>query len=60
MGEEENEDNGLAIGDTFYFAEETDDASDHSGFYRIIGMETSYDDNGVATVTPTLKKDERE
>lgn len=59
-GEEENEDNGLAIGDTFYFAEETDDASDHSGFYRIIGMETSYDDNGVATVTPTLKKDERE
>lgn len=54
-GNAANNNNGLAVGDTFYFEENTDDGSDHSGFYRIIGMETSWDDNGVATVTPTLK-----
>ena len=54
-GEEDNEDNGLAIGDTFYFYEETDDGGDRSGYYRIIAMDTDYDDNGVATVRPTLK-----
>ena len=52
---EPNNDNGLAIGDTFYFDETTNDGSDHSGFYRIIGLDTTWDDNGVATVAPTLK-----
>ena len=56
-GQASNEDNGLAIGDTFYFEENSDDDSDHSGFYRIIGLDTTWDDNGVATVTPTLLED---
>lgn len=56
-GNASNNDNGLAVGDTFYFAEDTDDGSDHSGYYRIIGLDTSWDDNGVATVTPTLRED---
>lgn len=56
-GNASDENNGLAIGDTFYFEENTDDGSDHSGFYRIIGLDTSWDDNGVATVTPTLLED---
>lgn len=47
-------DNALSLGDTFYFDENTDDGSDHSGYYRIIGLDTTWDDNGVATVTPTL------
>ena len=53
-GEATNLNNGLAVGDTFYFKENTDDGYDHSGFYRIIGMDTTWDDNGVASVTPTL------
>ena len=53
-GDANNMNNGLAIGDTFYFQENTDDGSDHSGYYRIIGLDTTWDDNGVATVTPTL------
>lgn len=53
-GQADNDNNGLAIGDTFYFDEDTDDGSDHSGFYRIIALDTTWDDNGVATVTPTL------
>lgn len=53
-GQAENDNNGLALGDTFYFEENTDDGSDHTGYYRIIGLDTSWDDNGVATVTPTL------
>ena len=53
-GQADNDDNGLALGDTFYFSENTDDGSDHSGYYRIIGLDTKWDDNGVATVTPTL------
>lgn len=56
-GEAENENNGLAIGDSFYFEENTEDGADHSGYYRIIGLDTAWDDNGVATVTPTLKRD---
>lgn len=56
-GEAANENNGLALGDTFYFEENTDDGSDHSGFYRIIGLDTTWDDNGVATVMPTLLED---
>lgn len=56
-GDAANEDNGLALGDTFYFSENNDDGSDHSGFYRIIGLETKWDDNGVATVNPTLLED---
>lgn len=43
-------DNGLALGDTFYFDENTDDLEDNSGYYRIVQMQTSWDDNGVATV----------
>lgn len=54
-GQANNMDNGLAVGDTFYFEENTDDGSDHSGYYRILGLDTMWDDNGVATVTPTLK-----
>lgn len=57
-GDDDNMDNGLSVGDTFYFEENTDDDSDHSGYYRIIGLDTRWDDNGVATVTPTLKRDE--
>lgn len=56
-GQADNNDNGLAVGDSFYFEENADDAGDHSGFYRIIGLDTSWDDNGVATVTPTLLED---
>lgn len=56
-GEADNEDNGLAIGDSFYFDETNDDGADYSGWYRIIGMETSWDDNGVATVNPTLLRE---
>jgi hypothetical protein len=55
-GDAPNDNNGLAIGDTFFFQEDTDDGSDHSGYYRIIQMDTTWDDNGVATVTPTLKE----
>ena len=53
-GEANNDDNGLALGDTFYFEENTNDGADYSGYYRIIGLDSSWDDNGVATVTPTL------
>lgn len=53
-GQASNMNNGLALGDSFYFQENTDDGSDHSGRYRIIGLDTSWDDNGVATVNPTL------
>lgn len=56
-GKANDKDNGLAVGDTFYFEENTDDGSDHSGYYRIIGLDTSWDDNGVATVAPTLMED---
>ena len=57
-GQASNEDNGLAVGDTFYFEENTDDGSDHSGYYRIIGLDTTWDDNGVATVALTLMEDQ--
>lgn len=57
-GQASNDDNGLAVGDTFYFEETTNDGADYSGFYRIIGLDTTWDDNGVATVTPTLKKED--
>lgn len=56
-GQAENDNNGLALGDSFYFEENTDDGSDHSGYYRIIGLDTAWDDNGVATVNPTLLED---
>lgn len=56
-GNADNKDNGLEVGDTFYFEENTDDGSDHSGYYRIIGLDTTWDDNGVATVALTLMKD---
>lgn len=54
-GNASNYDNGLDLGDTFYFKETTDDLDDNSGWYRIIKLHTSWDDNGVETVTPTLK-----
>lgn len=57
-GQTDNEDNGLAVGDTFYFDDQNDDGEDTSGYYRIIGLETTWDDNGVATVTPTLLKED--
>lgn len=54
-GDYENEDNGLALGDSFYFRENTDDGADRSGYFRIIALETEYDDEtGVESVTPTL------
>lgn len=56
-GNASNENNGLAVGDTFFFEENTDDGSDHSGYYRIIGLDTTWDDNGVATVALTLMED---
>lgn len=56
-GQANNDNNGLALGDTFYFEENTDDGSDHTGYYRIVGLDTTWDDNGVATVTPTLLED---
>lgn len=57
-GDSSNLDNGLAIGDTFYFSDENEDLGDNSGFYRIIAMSTTWDDNGVATVRPTLMPDD--
>lgn len=57
-GQADNNDNGLALGDSFYFEEKNDDGSDNSGFYRIIGLDSSWDDNDVATVSPTLMEDE--
>lgn len=59
-GESDNKNNGLALGDTFYFKETTNDGEDNSGYYRIIALDTSWDDNGVATVKPTLIEDEDE
>lgn len=56
-GQASNDDNGLAVGDSFYFEENSDDAADHSGYYRIIALDSTWDDNGVATVTPTLMED---
>lgn len=56
-GNASNADNGLALGDIFYFEENNDDGADNSGYYRIIGLETSWDDSGVDTVIPTLKPD---
>jgi hypothetical protein len=53
-GDASNEDNGLAIGDTFYFEESNKDGSDQSGQFRIISLDTSWDENGVDTVQPTL------
>lgn len=57
-GNGENEDNGLALGDVFYLDERNDDGSDHSGYYRIIAIDSSWDDNGVETANLTLLRDE--
>ena len=57
-GNANNMANGLAVGDTLYYEENTDDGSDHSGYYRIIGLDTTWDDNGVATVALTLMEDQ--
>lgn len=53
-GNASNFNNGLAVGDTFYLSEETNDLLDNSGYYRIIGMEESWDDNEVESVSPKL------
>lgn len=55
-GDWANEDNGLAIGDEFYFKEDNADGDDLSGWMRICGLDTSWDSNGVATVLPRLKR----
>lgn len=52
----DNENNGLGVGDSFYFEDSNDDGADNSGQVRIIGLETDYDDIGVATVTPALMR----
>ena len=57
-GNASDQDYGLAVGDSFYFNETNDDGTKNSGWYRIIGMDTSWDNNGVATVTPQLKREE--
>lgn len=49
----ENKDNGLALGDEFYFSDESDNGDD-SGYFRIIQLNVDYDDNGVASVKPKL------
>lgn len=54
-GNASNENNGLAVGDTFFFSEETADLDDNSGYYRIIGLTTDWDDNEVETVEPKLQ-----
>lgn len=54
-----NANNGLAVGDTFYFEEKTDDLGDNSGWYRIVEIDESWDDNGVESVTPKLKREEQ-
>lgn len=59
-GDADNDDNGLAIGDSFLFQDTNDDGANQSGRLRIIGMETDYDDNGVATVEPALLRVETE
>lgn len=46
--------NGLALGDSFYFEEATDDLENNSGWFRIIELDQTWDDNGVSTVTPKL------
>lgn len=55
-GDYNNDNNGLAIGDEFYFQEDNEDGSNLSGWMRIIGMDTTWDNNGVATVSPRLKR----
>lgn len=56
-GDADNDNNGLALGDSFYFKETVNDGSDNSGYYRIIAIDETWDDNGVATVNPTLLKE---
>lgn len=54
-GNPDSEDNGLAIGDGFYFKDESNNGTDQSGWFRITALDTTWDDGtGVATVTPTL------
>ena len=53
-----NDNDGLGVGDSFYFTDESNNNSDASGWFRIIGLSVDYDDNGVESVTPTLIKDE--
>ena len=58
-GNAENNNSGLALGDTFYFQEETEDLGDNSGWYRIIEIDETWDDNGVESVAPKLKREEQ-
>lgn len=57
-GNASNMNNGLGLGDTFYFKETTDDMEDNSGWYRIILLDSTWDDNGVETAAPKLKRAE--
>lgn len=52
-----NDDNGLDLGDGFYFDDESQNGADQSGWYRIISLAIDWDDNGAATVTPTLQRE---
>lgn len=58
-GNAANNNSGLALGDTFYFQEETEDLGDNSGWYRIIEIDETWDDNGVESVAPKLKREEQ-
>lgn len=57
-GNSANFTNGLGLGDIFYFSEETDDLENNSGWYRMIGATSTWDDNGVETVAPKLMRAE--
>lgn len=52
----DNEDNGLGLGDTFTFLDSSNNGSDDSGKFRITALSVDWDDNGVATATPTLQR----
>lgn len=53
-GNASNDNNGLAVGDEFFFEESNDDGANQSGWMRIIALDTDWDDNGVETVRPRL------
>lgn len=55
-GDYSNDDNGLALGDSFYFQDNSRSLTEQSGWYRIIGLSTTWDDNGSNVVIPTLKR----
>ena len=52
-----NDNNGLSLGDGFYFRDESHNGVDQSGWMRIIGLDISWDNIGVATAVPTLARE---